>query len=450
MTAPPTPGPTPRPTPRPTPGPQAPFRLPPRQAVLLANGMRATFVAAGAVPVAAIRLVLRTGSADVPERRTWLDRFIHDYLREGTASLDAASLAEAFASLGGRFGVDADEHTTVLRTEVLAEHAPRAVALLAEIARAPRFPAAEAARLRTDLHRNLEMSLVQPQFLTYAKFRGALYGTHPYGRVIPQPEDIDGFEAEGARAFWLGQTGAQRAHLLVGGRFDAPAVAAALHAAFDDWSPGPAPAAAVPQPSRERRIYLADRPGAEQSTVYVGLPVPDPTHPDYVGLEVTNFLLGGSFHSRITMNIRESKGYTYSPFSAISSRPHDAYWVEVADITTAVTGAALGEILGEIERLRAEPPSEEELTGIQNYAAGSFVLRRATASGILDGLEFLDVHGLDARYAEEYVERVRALTPDAVQRIAAAHLTPDALTIVVTGDRAIVEAQLAPFGPIAV
>ena len=436
--------------PRPTPGPQAPFRLPPREITRLDNGMRATFVAAGAVPIAAIRLVLRTGSADVPEGQTWLDRFIHEYLREGTASLDAASLAEAFAGLGGRFGVDADEHTTVLRTDVLAEHAPRAIALLAEIARAPRFPAAEAARLRTDLHRNLEMGLVQPQFLTYARFRAALYGTHPYGRVIPQREDIDAFDAEGARAFWLAQTGARRAHLLVGGRFDAPAVTAALHAAFDDWAPGPAPVEVAAQPRRGRRIYLTDRPGAEQSTVYVGLPVPDPTDPDYVGLEVTNFLLGGSFHSRITMNIREAKGYTYSPFSAISSRPHDAYWAEVADITTGVTGAALGEILGEMERLRAEPPGLEELAGIQNYAAGSFVLRRATASGILDGLEFLDLHGLDARYAEEYVARVRALTPLEVQRIAAAHLATDALTIAITGDRAAIEAQLEAFGPIEV
>ena len=434
--------------PRPVPGPQAPFRLPPREVTRLGNGMRATFVAAGTVPIAAIRLVIRTGSADVPQGQTWLDRFVHEYLREGTATLDAAQLAEAFASIGGRFSVDADEHTTVLRTDVLAEHAPRAIALLAEIARAPRLPDDEAARLRTDLRRNLDMALVQPQFLTFAKFRSALYGTHPYGRVIPQGEVIDAFDAGQARAFWAAETGAQRAHLLVGGRFDAQRVTTAVHAAFDDWSAGPAPVDVTPTPTRGRRIYVIDRPGAEQSTMYVGLPVIDPTQPDYVGLEVTNMLLGGSFHSRITMNIREDKGYTYSPYSAVSSRPHDAYWVEAADVTTSVTGAALTEILGEMDRLGATPPDVAELAGIQNYAAGSFVLRQATASGILDSLEFLDMHGLDAGYAEAYVDRVRAVTPETVQRIAATYLPSAPVTVVVAGDRAAIDAQLAPFGTI--
>lgn len=432
--------------PRPLPGAPAPFRLPPLTTARLANGMRATFVAAGAVPTAAVRLVLRTGAADVPAGRTWLDRFIHEYLREGTEALDTAALADAFAGIGGGLSVEGDEHTTVLRSEVLAEHAPRAVALLAEVARRPRFPAAEAERLRADLRRNLDLSVAQPQFLTFAAFRGALYGTHPYGRMIPEPGAIDGFDAEAARTFWHEQSGAARAHLLVGGRFDAAAVTAALHAACDDWAPGPSPAGVAPPTRADRSLHVIDRPGAEQSTLLVGLPVPDPAHPDYVPLEVTNYLLGGAFHSRITMNIREQKGYTYSPFSMISSRPRDAFWAEMADVTTAVTGAALAEIFAEIARLRGEAPGAEELAGIQNFAVGSFVMRQATPGAILDHLEFLDLHGLDAGYSAAYIERVRAVTPEAVRGIAERYLAPQAMTIAVAGDRAAIDAQLAPFG----
>jgi len=432
--------------PRPVLGAPAAARIPQRHDQRLPNGMRTTFVHAGAVPMASVRLVLRTGSADVPAGRAWLDRFVHDYLREGTEQRDAVTFADAMAALGGRLSVDADEHTTVLRTDVLAEHAPEAIALLAEVARHPRFPESETERLRADLHRGLDLALAQPQYVTFAAFRAALYPGHPYGRVIPDPSAFDGFDAPGARAFWASQTGAQRALLLVGGMFDEDAAAQAWRAGFDDWAPGSPPAEHRPAPAQVRSVHVVDRPGAEQSTVYIGRTVPDPAHPDYVALEVTNLLLGGSFHSRITMNIREAKGYTYSPHGVVSSRPHDAYWVEIADVTTAVTGAALGEVCAEVERLRGEAPDGEELLGIQNYACGAFLLRQATPGGILDHLEFLDLHGLDDRYSAAYVDRVRAVTPAEVRRIAGQYLGTDAMTIAIAGDRVAIDSQLAAFG----
>ncbi|MSQ31392.1 MAG: insulinase family protein [Dehalococcoidia bacterium] len=432
--------------PRPTPGAPVAARIPARDDRHLANGMRATFVRVGAVPLAAVRLVIRTGSADVAAGQGWLDRFAHDYLREGTEGSDAVAFADALAAIGGRLAIDADEHTTVLHTEVLAEHAPRAITLLAEVARHPRFPDGEAPRLRADLRRSLDLALAQPQYLAFAAFRAALYPGHPYGRVVPDPAAFDAFDAAVTRAYWAAQSGAQRALLLVGGMFDAEPAARAWRAAFEDWAPGAPPAEHRPTPASGRTVRLVDRPGAEQSTVYVGRVVPDPTQPDYVPLEVANFLLAGSFHSRITMNIREAKGYTYSPRGLLSSRPHDAHWVEVADVTTEVTGAAIGEVFHEIERLRGEAPSAEELLGIQNYASGSFVIRQATPGGILDHLEFLDLHGLDEGYSAAYVDRVRAVTPGDVRRIAEQYLGTEAMTIAIAGDRARVDEQVAAFG----
>src|SRR5207253_1930016 len=129
------------------------------------------------------------------------------------------------------------------------------------------------------------------------------------------------------------------------------------------WKRGAPATVNVPQPNTTRAFELVDRPGAVQSTIYVGMPVTDPSNPDYIALSVTNALLGGSFGSRITSNIREQKGYTYSPASQVSARYRDAYWAEVADVTTNVTGPSLKEIFGEIERLQKEPPSEQELKG---------------------------------------------------------------------------------------
>ena len=125
----------------------------------------------------------------------------------------------------------------------------------------------------------------------------------------------------------------------------------------------------------------------------------------------------GSFSSRITSNIREQKGYTYSPQGQLSNRYRDAYWVEIADVTTKVTGPALKEILGEIDRLQAAPPSEQELKGFQNYRAGVFILQNSSRPGIIGQLEFVDLHGLPADYLNGYVQRVYAVTPEQIQAI---------------------------------
>ena len=163
------------------------------------------------------------------------------------------------------------------------------------------------------------------------------------------------------RAFYDANVGAARAHLYVAGRFDPAAMEAAVRDAFGGWKAGTPVSFAPPSPRTARAIHLIDRPGAVQSTIVIGMPVIDPTNPDYVPLLVTNTLLGGYFSSRITSNIREAKGYTYSPFSQVSVRYRDAYWAQNADVTTNVTGPSLKEIFYEIDRLQGEPPSADEL-----------------------------------------------------------------------------------------
>ena len=191
-----------------------------------------------------------------------------------------------------------------------------------------------------------------------------------------------------------------------------------------------------------------DRPDAVQSTLIVGMPVIDPSHPDYVPLAVTNTLLGGYFSSRMTTNLREQKGYTYSPFSQLSSRQKDAYWAENADVTTAVTGPSLKEIFLEIDRLQSEPPPLAELQAVKNYATGVFVLQNASRGGIINQLEFVDLHGLPSTYLSDYVRRVNAVTPQVVQQMAQKYIVDDKATIVVVGDRKVVEEQVKPFGPL--
>jgi predicted Zn-dependent peptidase len=197
-----------------------------------------------------------------------------------------------------------------------------------------------------------------------------------------------------------------------------------------------------------RSVHLIDRPGAPQATLRVGLPAVDPSNPDYMALLVTNALLGGSFGSRITANIREDKGYTYSPFSTVSVRYRAAHWVQTADVSIEHTGDSLAEIFKEIERLREEPPSAEELEGIQNYLAGIFVLQNSSRGGIIGQLANLRLHGLGDDYLTNYVDNVYAVTPRRVQEIAKRYLRPDAMKIVVVGDRSTVAPQIGRYGEI--
>ena len=257
---------------------------------------------------------------------------------------------------------------------------------------------------------------------------------------------MQGYTLEQVRGFYDANFGAARSHLYVTGMFDAAAMREAIETAFGTWKEGPHPTVDIPEPVTGRAVHILDRPGAPQSTIQVGLPAVDPSHEDWVALQVTNSLLGGAFISRITRNIRENKGYTYNPFSQVSSRYRDAYWVEIADVTTAVTGASLDEIFYEIERLANEPPSEEELRGIQNFLAGIFVLQNSSRGGIVGQLAYMRLHGLPDDYLETYVDRIYAVTPEEVQRIVQEYIRPDDMLLVVTGDRAQVEEQLVEFG----
>jgi zinc protease len=426
----------------------APFSLPTVDRSHTNSGLELQLVAAGSVPKASIRLVLSLGTAYETPGQTWISRLVSDYLKEGAGVLNGTGLADAVARMGGHLNVHVDDDCMTISSSVLAEYASDFVRLIGQIVRQPAFPAAELDRLKSDLQRNLDLSKVQPGALAAATFRRALYAGHPYGRLLTTPEVIDSFTAETAREFFEARALPSSSRLYVAGTFDVTEVTRAAEAAFQGWD-GAAPEAALPAaPSSKRVIHLVDRPGAEQSTLSLGLPVPDPTDEIYVPLAVTNSLLGGSFYSRITLNIREDKGYTYSPRSALGTHPGAAHWVESADVTTNVTGASLHEIFAEVNRLGEEPPAADELAGIQNYVAGAYVLRHATPGGILDQLAFLDLHGLDHEWAAAYVDRVVTLTADEVQQIASDHIRSGDMVIAIVGDAAAIREEIAPYGPI--
>ena len=400
-------------------GPAKDFQLPTPIEFRLDNGLEVTLVPYGTVPKVTVELAVLAGSANEGSKQVWLGNLAGDLMREGTTTLSAMDISQAAARMGGSLDIAVGVNATEIGGDVLSEFGPEMARLVADVAMNPRLPESELARLKADLARELAIARTQPQQMALETFRGLMYPDHPYGRLFPTAEMIETYTLADVRSFYDTNFGASRAHLYVAGRFDQKAMEAAIRAAFGAWKAGKPSTLPAPQPKSARAVHLVDRPGAVQSTILLGMPVPDPSHPDFVPLSLVNTMLGGYFSSRITSNIREAKGYTYSPNSHLSSRYRDAYWAQAADVTTDVTGPSLKEIFYEIDRLQAEPPSAAELKAVQNYMAGIFVLQNSSRAGIVNRLEFVDLHGLPDDYLKTYVRRLYAVTPQDVARIAA-------------------------------
>ena len=421
------------------------FQLPAKRTFSLPNGMKVTLVPYGEVPKVTLDLVLLTGNVDEGSQEIWLADLTADLMEQGTTTRTAQEVAQAAAAMGGSIGIGVSPDETSIGGDILGEFAPDMVRLIADLVRNPRLPATELDRLKANRLRQLSIAKSQPQALAQEKFSAVLYPNHPYGRVFPTEQMLQGYTTEQIRRFYDGHFGAARSHLYVAGKFDGAAVEAAVRAAFSDWKAGTPPVANVATPRSGRAVYVIDRPTAVQSTLYLGLPIADPSNRDWEAIRVTNALLGGSFASRITSNIRENKGYTYSPVSSLNTNPKSATWVQTADVTTNVTGPSLKEIFFEIDKLRKEAVPAAELRGIQNYLAGIFVLQNSTRQGIISQLRFLNLHGLPDEFLTKRVANIFAVTPADVQRIMTTYIDPAKMPIVVVGDEKLISEQLKPY-----
>ena len=428
-------------TPPPIGAPKA-FKVPIRRTFTLPNGMKVSLTPFGTVPKATVRLAIRTGAIDETANELWVSGLMADLMAEGTATRGSRDLAEEMAGMGGGLAIGAGDDLTNITADVLGDRAAELVRVIADVARHPRFPESELPRMKQNRLRNIAIARSQPGTQASVKFGEMMFGDHPYGRSFPTEAQLQGYTIDQVKAFWAANVGAARSHLYVTGIFDAAAVEKVIRESFGDWAAGPAPTNNPATMTTKRQVAVIDRPNAVQSTVLLGLPVPSITSPDYIKLRVTDAILGGSFGSRITSNIREKKGYTYSPGSFISTRKGVAYWAESADVTTNVTGPSLTEIFAEVDRLRTEAPPVAELDGIKKNMAGIFVLQNGSRGGVTGQFATLDLQGMSDDFLRTYVDRVLAVTPADVQRTMQDYLTPEKMSLVVVGDRKVVDDQL--------
>lgn len=417
------------------------FKLPAKKTKDLPNGMKATMVQYGMIPKVNINLVIKTGNVHEAANQVWLADLTGNLMKEGTTTMNFTTISKKVAAMGGEINVGVGMDQVTISGSVLSEFAGDLISIMSDLVMNPAFPATEVERLKNDLKRQLAVQKTQPQALASEKFFQTIYPDHPYGRYFATEEMLNAYTVDMVKDFYNKNFGAKRSVLYVAGKFDEAKVTAAVEKAFSTWKPGPDVNYPAVTPQQTNAIVQIDRKGAPQTTIMVGLPVITPQSPDYVAMQITNSILGGSFGSRITSNIREDKGYTYSPFSTIQNRKGVSVWYEEADVTTEHTGASLQEIAKEISRLQKEAPTKEELEGIQRYEAGIFVLQNSTPGGIIGQLNFLDQNGLDDSYLTNRVKNIYAVTPEKVSQMTRDHLKYENMTMVLVGDKASIDKQ---------
>jgi predicted Zn-dependent peptidase len=426
-------------------GQPKPFVFPKQEVYTLPNGLKVTLVQYGSVPKVAFQATIYAGTKDDAKGKKAVSEMVGSMLKEGTKNRTAEQIARETAEMGGSINTGTGTDSTNITGEVLSEFDTKFINLMADVILNPNFKAEDLERLRANKLRNLAVARTQAGNQAWEKFRSVIFAEHPYSQINPTDDEVKSYTLDDIKNFYNANYGAARTNLYVVGKFNTLKVKAAIAQAFSTMKRGTPGNRNIPNVQAKRSLTTIDRPDSPQSTIYLGMPAPNPADADYPKFVVMDTILGGAFGSRITANIRENKGYTYSPGSFIWTRYKTGYWIENADVTTQFTGASIKEILFEINRMRTEPVPAAELQGIKNYLVGLYVLQNSTRFGVIGQLENMNYNELPKTSIDNYVKEISAVTAQDVQNVAKKYLTEDKMSIVVVGDLKKIGEQLKPY-----
>ena len=433
--------------PRPVPAlakPRAP-KLPTVSDTVLDNGLRLLTVRRPGVPLVELRLRVpfaaptgKGGAAHVA-RATLLS----DTLLSGTEHRDAGQIAVDLQSLGGQLSASTDADRLGFGGSVLSSGLPGLLELLGELLTSASYPKREVEGERDRLVQELAIHRSSAGVVAREHLLARMYGDHPYARDLPSAEEVADVKARHLRALHADRVVPQGSVLTLVGDVTPARAKGLVEKALGSWAAAkdPVPTPPVP-PQPGRRALLVDRPGAVQTTIRFGGTAPSRDDPSYAAASLANLVFGGYFSSRWVANIREDKGYTYSPHSSIDHPPAGSRLVAGADVATDVTAPALLETLYELGRIATVPVGQEELDQARRYAVGTLALGTASQAGLAGLLSQLAGAGLGLEWVREHPKALAAVTVDDVLEAGARTFAPSVLTPVLVGDTAVVADSL--------
>ncbi len=442
---------------RPIPGEPRPYDFPDAVRSTLANGLQLVVAPMADRELIAVSLAFRAGAADEPGEVGGATVLAARALTEGTELRDAIELTEAAERLGASIHAEAGWDATSAGLDVPASRLAPAMDLLAEVVRRPAFPEAEIDRLRDERLTDLLQAKADPRRRADEAFVSTIYApSSPYHRpAAGAAPTVEALAAEQLRAIHGTACLPSHAALVVAGSVDPDEVAAIVEARFGDWT---GPDASEPAPIADdpgltsRLVRVVHRPGAVQTEIRLGHVGLARRHPDFYPVAVMRAILGGLFNSRLNMNLREEKGYTYGAHAGFDLRRARGPFTARAAVNTEVTVASVQEFLAELDRIREVPVTDAELRGARDYLVGVFPLRFETPGPVAGSLAGLFVHRLPDDELDRYRASIEAVTADEVLRVAREQVRPEEAAIVLVGDHDQFGAALeaAGVGPIEV
>jgi len=431
-------------------GPERPVVWPPRTRARLPNGLEIVLVESHAIPKFTGELFFRSGNAAASTATPGLASLTSAVARTGTSARTSRQIEEDLRRMGADLSSGAGMDTSVISFAGLSDHSEDVLRLVAELATQATFPADEFERERRQLLEGVRIERTTPGFLAGERMRKVLFGAHPYAAISPTEAQVEAFRREQLVEFYKQNYRPEDALFIAVGDFQPDAMLTQITGVFGGWSGAkPAPFADAPLPELSgRRVYFVHLPGAVQAQVVAGNRAITRQSPDWLRYTLANSIYGGAFNSRLVMNIREQKGYTYSPRSSVHSLRRAGYFTVSAAVRNDVVAASLAEIFYELDRIRALPVGDDELADARNYLSGIFSLGLATQDGLAGQLASVTLEGLPEDYLEMYRQRIRALTADDVLSAARTYFDSANMQIVVVGDREHIGHQAALFGPV--
>jgi len=431
----------------PAPLPSTEIKIPTPYQTVLANGLALVVVEDRRLPLISYRLAFRTGDAHDPPELPGLTDMMAGLLTEGTVTRGSRQIAEEVERMGATLHAGAGSDFTTISASALSVFGDKILELMADVTLHPSFPENEVELTRQNTKESLKQQRAQPSFLANETVSRVMFGDHPYSRIAPTPESIDGTTRDRLVDFHRRAFVPNNAVFIIVGDVSREVIEQQVNKLFGNWERNEAIVDHFAEPpARTSRIaYVIDRPGSAQSNIVIANKGVNRTSPDYFPLLLMHTILGATASSRLFMNLREEKGYTYGAYSNLDTRRTAGTIRATAEVRTPVTGDSLKEFFYELERIRNAPVTDKEIRDAKSYLTGVFPIRLETQEGLIDQLVQIKMLGLPDDYLQLYRNQLQSVTTEQIQTVAQKYIKPDQAGVIIVGDGAQVLEQLKPY-----
>jgi predicted Zn-dependent peptidase len=413
-----------------------PFHIPQPFETELDNGLKVVIFENKRLPIINLRLAFRFGEINSPEDLRGLASALASLLTQGTENYSSKELAEEVEKLGASLHASSSSDNTTISASALRMYRSEILKLMAEILFKPTFPENELNLYKQNTIKGLEFQRSQADFLADEQASRIIFGSHPYGKVATTPAQVEQISREMLVNFHAQKMIPNNALLIVVGDVERDEILEELNRIFGGWERGNVENIEFPAPPKrtERTLTVVDRVGSAQSNIVLSNLGIERTNPDYFSVLVMNQILGAGASSRLFMNIREEKGYTYGAYSSFDTRRLAGAFEATAEVRTAVTGDSLKEFFYELNRIRDEKVGENEIQDAKNFLTGVFPIRAETQEGLTNLIVAQKLYGLPDDYLQTYRDKINAVTIEEVQHVANQYLHPDKIALIIVGD----------------